>query len=217
MAKSKSRPKSQETEAQPCAKGFPQVKTGVAGIDVGAKVNVAAISGNVARAFSPLSCGLKALAERLVEHGITEAAMEATGVYWAPLYNVLEMHGIKPVLLDPQSLSKLKKVNKANEVKDDFRDAKSIQKLWSHGFGNACFVPDAETAGLRELVRARAKVVAQLADLANRMIKILRLMNINLEMAVTDVQGKTGMNIISAIVQGERDPDKLATLRDPRR
>ena len=192
---------------------FPTVRTHAAGIDVGAKFHVVAIpenlSDNPVRQFPPLTSGLQELVAFLKEHGITEAAMEATGVYWEPLYDILEKNGIKPFLLNPRSLKGLPK-------KSDVLDCQWILKVFSHGFGTTCFVPDAETLGLRELVRARASVVEDAAQKINRMIKILRLMNINLEMAVTDIQGETGMRIIAAIIDGERDPKKLAALRDCR-
>jgi transposase len=194
---------------------FPLVKTHAAGIDVGAQFHVVAIpehlSDNPVREFSSLSRGLKELAGFLKEHGITEAALEATGVYWVPLFNVLEEHGIKPYLMNPRSLKSI------TRKKSDVLDCQWILKIFSHDIiGTHCFVPDKETSGLRELVRCRAGLIADAARNTNTIIKTLRLMNINLEMAVTDVQGETGMRIISAIVGGERNPNKLAAMRDQR-
>jgi hypothetical protein len=194
--------------------GFPLIKTHVAGIDVGASFHMVAIPANLSdkpvRDFSSLSKGVNELCEFLVDHEIEEAALEATGIYWVPLFNALERYGIKPVLINPRSLKGTPR------KKSDVLDCQWILKNYSHGFGTTCFVPDAEITSLRELVRTREEVINQAADYTNRMIKHLRLMNINLEMAVTNIQGESGMKIITAIVNGERDPVKLAALRDPR-
>jgi hypothetical protein len=200
--------------SQDSLKGFPLIKTQAAGIDIGGEFHMVAIpewlSDNPVRKFLACSEGLRDLAMFLKEHDITEAAMEATGIYWVPLFNLLEEQGIKPVLLDPKSLKGLP------GRKSDVLDCQWILKAYSHDLGSACFVPDAETAELRELVRGRSTVDRDVSRVTNRMIRDLRLMNINLEIAVTDVQGETGMRIISAIVDGERDPHKLAAMKDPR-
>jgi transposase len=194
--------------------GFPLIKTHVAGIDVGAAFHVVAIPENLSkepvRTFPSISEGIKDLCEFLKEHKIEEAALEATGIYFVPLLNALESYGIKPVLLNPHSLKG------SPRKKSDVLDCQWILKNYSHGFGSACFVPDDMTAGLRVTVRGREQFISTAADCTNRMIKSLRLMNINLEMAVSDVQGASGMRIITSIVNGERDPVKLASLRDYR-
>jgi transposase len=193
---------------------FPQIKKMVAGIDIGSGFHMVAIPEHLdsepVRKFDAHTPGLINLVGFLKEKGIVEAAMEATGVYWVPLFNLLEEAGIKPTLLNPRSLKAIPK------KKSDVMDCRWILKVFSHGLVEGCFVPDAQTAGLRELVRARAKVVADAADHTNRMIRTLRLMNVNLEKAVSDIQGETGMRIIRAIVDGERNPLKLAQMRDPR-
>jgi transposase len=200
--------------APPTQPAFPLIKTHVAGIDIGSEFHMVAIPPSLSpeptRKFEAHTPGLIGLVKFLKEHDITEAAMEATGVYWVPLFNLLEEAGIKPTLLNPRSLKAIPK------KKSDVKDCQWILKVFSHGLVEGCFVPDAETAGLRELVRARAKVVADAADHTNRMIRTLRLMNVNLEKAVSDIQGETGQRIIRAIVNGETSPIKLASMRDPR-
>jgi transposase len=159
------------------------------------------LSVNPVRQFSFITSELTYLTVFLKEHDITEAALEATGVYWVPLFNILEENGIATVLLNPLSLKSI------TRKKSDMLDCQWILKIFSHDIiGTHCFIPDKETSGLRELVRCRAGLIADAAKNTNMMIKTLCLMNINLEMAVTDVQGETGIKIISAIVGGERNP-----------
>ena len=193
---------------------YPEVISGVAGIDIGSEEHWVAIpqelSDNPVRRFAAYTDGLLALVAFLQEHKIKVAVMEATGIYFEPLFNLLEEKGIKPVLLSPRSLAGIPK-------KSDVKDCQWLQKAYSHGFGNSCFVPDKTIIGLRQLCRARDDLNHAIRDYVNKMIKTLRQMSIDLEKAVTDIQGETGMRIISAIVEdGIRDPYRLASLSDPR-
>jgi transposase len=143
-------------------------------------------------------------------HGIEHVAMEATGCYRIPVLNRLEAAGFDVALLNPRALKGIP------GKKTDVKDGRWIRDVYAHGFGQKSFVPVKVMAPLRELVRLRGALVQDRARHINRMIKSLRMMNINLEKAVSDVTGKTGLAIIDSILAGERNPLVLAALRDVR-
>jgi transposase len=150
------------------------------------------------------------MAKFLRGHGVKEVAMEATGVYWLAPYNFLEDAGFSVVLLNPRSVKLL------SSNKSDVQDCRWIQRLHSRSLAAECLVPPALNVSLRELTRTRKTLVLERSRDTNRMIKTLRGANISLERAVADVSGKTGLRIIDAIIEGERDPVSLAAMRDPR-
>ncbi|MDR1642122.1 MAG: transposase [Clostridiales bacterium] len=193
---------------------YPLVKELAAGIDIASTFHVVAVPSHLTdrsvREFDASSSGLREMVSFLKECGIEEAAMEATSIYWVPVYNILEENGIKPTLLNPRSLKCLP------GRKSDVKDSQWILKVFSHGFGQASFIPEAEIVELRELVRARESLIMDSTRYINLMDKNLRLMNINLDQAVSDISGESGMNIIRAIIGGQRDPHVLASLVDKR-
>lgn len=157
------------------------------------------------RSFSTLTVGLLALAEWLREKGVTHVVMEATGVYWKPVWAVLE--GQFELVLANAALVKALRGHKT-----DRKDAAWLAELLRHGLIRASFVPPVATQDLRELTRYRAQVSGDRSRVGNRIRKLLEGANVKLGSVVSDVMGMTGRNILEAIVEGETDPERLADL-----
>jgi transposase len=138
-------------------------------------------------------------------------AIEPTGVYWIHLYDVLEKRGFR-VVLGYASTTR----SQARHNKTDVKDCEWLQTLHTHGLIDPAFVPDGATRALRTLLRHRQELIETAASRIQLMIKSLASMNIRLDTAVTDITGVTGMAIISSILEGERDPAVLASMRDKR-
>jgi transposase len=193
--------------------GLSKVSLNVAGVDIGATEIVACVSGGneiqLVKAFGNYTADLKAIAQWFRQHDIKSIAMESTGVYWIPLFEELERQGFECLLISSRSLRKV-----AGQ-KTDVEDAQWIQTLHSYGLLKGSFRPEGELVALRTLLRHRAQLVEHRAPHIQHMQKALLQMNIQLTQAVTDVTGQTGRKIIRAIVAGLRDPEQLASLRDP--
>ena len=162
------------------------------------------------RAFGCFTRDLHLIAMCLKENGITTIAMESTGVYWVALFLLLQEYGFEVYLVNA------KHVKNVTGRKDDESDAGWIQKLHSCGLLTPSFQPDNMTRTLRSLVRHRKNLVRTSTTYLNRMQKALELMNIKLHTIISDIDGKTGMLIVEAILAGERNPEVLADLRDKR-
>jgi transposase len=193
--------------------GLPTIFPNAAGIDIGADEIVVAIPPDrdpqPVRVFRTFTPDLLALVTWLVACGIDTVALESTGVYWVPLYELLEQHGIVPYLVNARHAKTVP------GRKTDWNDAQWLQKLHALGLLRASFRPDAEIAALRTLVRYRAELIQHRAPHILHMQRVLQQMNLQLERVLTDILGITGQAIIRAIVAGERDPLKLAQLRNP--
>lgn len=146
------------------------------------------------------------LKKRLVE----SVAMESTSVYWIPVADLLEAHGIEVVLVDPRE------VRMVPGRKSDVKDCQWLQSLHSCGLLRGGFRPPENIAAVRSLLREKESVVAIRAASILQMQKSCDQMNVRIHHAVSDIDGKTGMAIVGAIVDGERDPVALAKLRDKR-
>ncbi len=194
---------------------FKQVNFNAGGIDAGAEYHWVAVPEDRAtpsvRKFSTVTSGLYALADWLVECGVDTVAVEATGVYCVPLLEVLDARGIKVVLAKPSSL---KSIN--NCQKTDMKDCQWLQMLHTFGLLMASYRPTQLVASFRSYARQRRMLIEHASTSIEHMKKALTQMNIRLDLAVSDVTGKTGMAIIGAILKGERDPKELAGLRDER-
>jgi transposase len=162
------------------------------------------------RAFGCFTRDLHSLAKCLKERGITSVAMESTGIYWVTLFLLLQEYGFEVYLVNA------KHAKNVTGRKDDESDAEWIQKLHSCGLLRASFQPDNMTRTLRSIVRHRKNLVRTSSSYINRMQKALELMNIKLHTIISDIDGKTGLLIIEAILSGERNPEVLADLRDRR-
>ena len=162
------------------------------------------------RVFGCFTRDLHSIANCLKEHGTTTIAMESTGVYWIPLFLLLQEYGFEVYLVNA------KHVKNVTGRKDDESDAEWIQKLHSCGLLSASFQPDNMQRTLRSMVRHRKNLVRTSSTYLNRIQKALELMNIKLHTIISDIDGKTGLLILEAILAGERDPEVLADMRDKR-
>lgn len=191
------------------------IQPNAAGIDLGSKEHwVAGPPGdddkpNV-QCFGTTTPELYRLADWLQEQSVETVAMESTGVYWIPLFEVLDSRGFQVVLANARQISNVP------GRKTDVLDCQWIQLLHACGLLRGSFRPSDEICRLRALMRERGTMVDERSDWIRRMQKYLDQMNIRVHRAVSDITGVTGMAIIRAIVDGERDPHMLAKLRDPR-
>lgn len=194
--------------------GFEQVNLHAAGIDIGAETHFVAVPADrdatPVRQFSSFSADLQALADWLVSCAITTVAMEATGVYWVPLYEVLEARGLEVVLVNAKHFKNVP------GRKSDVLDCQWLQQLHSFGLLRGSFRPAAAIVTLRTYLRHRETLVQAAAQHIQHMQKALTLMNVQLHHVLSDITGETGMRILRAIVAGTRDPAVLAQHRDPR-
>jgi len=193
--------------------GLPTIFPNAAGIDIGADEIVVAVppdrDAQPVRVFRTFTPDLEALVAWLLACGIDTVAMESTGVYWVPIYELLEQHGIVPYLVNGRH------VKTVPGRKSDWNDAQWLQKLHALGLLQASFRPDREITALRTLVRYRAELIAHCAPHILHMQQALQQMNVQLERVLSDIMGVTGQAIIRAIVAGERDPVVLAQVRNP--
>lgn len=212
MKKRKSKRTKGIEEARPFD-GLSKVNKNAAGVDIGATEIVACVSGGdevqLVKAFGNYTVDLLSIGEWFRKHEVKTVAMESTGVYWIPLFEELERQGFQCLLISSRSLRKV-----AGQ-KTDVEDAQWIQTLHSYGLLKGSFRPEGDLVGLRTLLRHRTQLVEHRAPHIQHMQKALLQMNIQLSQAVTDVMGMTGQMIIRAIVAGLRDPEELASLRDP--
>lgn len=157
------------------------------------------------RTFSTMTNALRELSAWLLEGGVTHVAMESTGSYWRPVYNVLE-GSFELIVVNPQHVRNL--VGRKTDVKD----AELIAKLLEHGLLRGSFIPTPEQRDLRDLTRERDNLVRERATVANRIQRVLEAANIKLASVATDVLGASGRAMLRAIVEGEENPEALASL-----
>ena len=157
------------------------------------------------RMFGTMTADLLALGDWLTRYEVTQIALESTGVYWRPVFNILE-EGRTLVLLNPQHIAKVP------GRKTDVSDAEWIADLLRHGLLRASFVPPVAVRDLRELTRYRKTLVAERAADVNRLQKVLESANLKLASVATDVLGASGRAMLDAVLGGEADPSVLADL-----
>ncbi|MCP4598970.1 MAG: IS110 family transposase [Proteobacteria bacterium] len=193
---------------------FPIVNPNVAGIDIGAEESYVAVPENRCsesiRSYGMVTCDLYAIADWLDQCGIDSVAMESTGVYWIPLFQILEARGFDVCLVNARHAKNVP------GRKTDVVDCRWLQRLHTYGLLAASFRPPDEICVLRSYWRQRDMLVRSSGDHIRRMQKALTQMNVLLHNVVSDITGVTGMAIIEAIIGGERDCRKLATLRNYR-
>lgn len=197
--------------------GLPVVRHKVAGIDLGSERHwvcgpTIEGSGREVADFGATTSELIRIAKWLQERKVESVAMESTGVYWIAPHEVLEAEGLEVLLVDTRKLAQVP----GRDKKSDPQDCEWIQRLHSCGLLMGSFRPKEAVCMLRTLVRDKGNLVAEAGDWLRRMQKSLDQMNVRVHRAVSDIDGVTGMAILRAIVGGERDARKLATLRDPR-
>ena len=185
-----------------------------AGIDIGASSHWVAVPRHLAeesvREFGAMTDDLNALADWLLACGVDTVALESTGVYWIPVYEVLERRGLKVWLVDARQMKYVP------GRKSDVQDCQWLQKLMSFGLLRGAWRPGDEVCVVRAVVRQREVLLAEQASWVQRMQKALVQMNIQLSEVLTDVMGMTGQAIIRDIVAGQRDPAVLAKHRHTR-
>lgn len=193
---------------------LPVVHRRAAGIDIGAEEHFVAVPEDCGEeSIRPFGCfteDLHRLAGWLKEHAVTTVAMESTGVYWIPLYQILEAQGFEVVLVNARH------VKNVPGRKSDVKDCRWLQTLHTYGLLSGSFRPSDEICVLRSYLRHRATLVEESSAHVQRMQKALTQMNVQLHRVISDITGVTGLRIIDAILAGERDRSKLAALRDGR-
>jgi len=185
-----------------------------AAIDVGASSHWAAVPPHATdapvREFGAMTDDLNDLADWLIACGVDVVALESTGVYWIPVYEVLEQRGLQVWLVDARQ------VKYVPGRKSDVQDCQWLQRLMSYGLLRAAFRPGADVCAMRAVARQREVLLTQQASWVQRMQKALVQMNIQLPEVISDVMGQTGQAIIRDIVAGERDAKALARHRHRR-
>jgi transposase len=183
-----------------------------AGLDIGASEIYAAVPPDrderPVRPFGTFTPDLKALADWLAACGIKTVAMESTGVYWIPIYEILEERGLDVQLINAQH------VKHVPGRKSDVQDCQWIQRLHTYGLLTGSFRPEADMRALRSYLRHRSMLLEYRAAHIQHMQKALQQMNLQLTQVLSNIVGQTGMAIIRAILAGEREPKTLSHLRD---
>jgi transposase len=184
-----------------------------AGIDVGASEHYVAVPAErdeqPVRCFGAFTEDLHRLAQWLRQCGVRTVAMESTGVYWIPLYQILEDYGFAVKLVNARH------VKHVPGRKSDVQDCQWLQQLESFGLLSGSFRPEAKICILRSYMRQRQMLISNASRHIQQMQKALTQMNLKLHQVISDLSGQTGMRIVRAILQGERDRLKLAALKDP--
>ena len=194
--------------------GWEAINPHAAGIDIGAREHFACVPPGATpkniRRFGTFTADLEALADWLKECGVTRVAMEATGVYWIPVFQILEERGLAVMLVNARQTK-----NVAGR-KSDVQDCQWIQRLHTYGLLQGSFRPEDPYCVLRTYLRYRDELVSARSTQSQHMQKALQQMNVQLTQVLSDVTGVSGMAIIQAILAGERDPVRLAALVDRR-
>ena len=177
-----------------------------AGIDVGSEAMHVSIAGGPAQIFGTMTADLYMLRNHLKEEGVTTVAMEATGVYWFCLYEILQVSGLEVVMVNGRHVKNLP------GRKTDVADCQWLATLHAHGLLRGGFVPDTEVRRLQDYVRLRNDHISLAASHVQHMQKALDRMNIKVHEVISSLTGSSGMAMLRAIVGGERDPQKLLAL-----
>lgn len=197
-----------------CLEDRPVLVPNAGGIDIGAREIFVAVphdrDQDPVRVFETFTEDLERMADWLLRCGVTTVAMESTGVYWIPLYEVLEAKGVTPCLVDASHMKNVP------GRRTDWHECQWLQYLHSVGLLRAAFRPDEEVCAVRALVRHRGEMVAMASQHVQHMQKALTQMNFQIQHVISDITGVTGMAILDAILAGQRDPVELAKLRDCR-
>jgi transposase len=185
-----------------------------AGIDIGSKSHFVSVPVGCAaqpvREFQSFTADLILLADWLEECGIETVVMESTGVYWIPLFELLESRGLAVKLVDARH------VKNVSGRKTDILDCQWLQQLHTYGLLNGAFRPNEQVCALRSYLRQRTMLTQAASSHIHHMQKALSQMNVQLHNVLSDITGETGMRIIRAIIAGQRNPKLLAQYRDRR-
>lgn len=189
-----------------------QINPDAAGVDIGTEELYACIPSDrdheFVRRFLTFTEDIEAMAQWFIQCGIKSVAIEATGVYWIPVYDILEKVGLTVMLVSPHALKRRKKT--------DILDCQWLQQMHSYGLLENSFRPELQIRRYRSYVRLRERIIQERSRDIQHMQKALHQMNIQLDNVISDITGNTGMAILRAIVAGERNPAVLAQYRDDR-
>jgi transposase len=194
---------------------LPVTNPHAAGIDIGDRSHWVCVGNtlhddsSLVEEFPSHTDGLRHIVAYLRQHEVTTVAMESTGIYWVPLYEMLDAEGFEVLLVDPSYTRQIR-----GRPKTDRRDAQWIYRLHSCGLLAAAFRPDDKTVQLRAYLRQRGTLIRYAGQHIQHMQKALQQMNLKLTNVLSAITGTTGQKIITAILKGTRDPAKLAALRD---
>jgi transposase len=209
---SKPKPKKSGRSEQAVPTPLLRVNPNAAGIDVGGASHFVAVPGDrddqPVREFAAFTGDLYRMADWLKACSVETVAMESTGVYWIPVFQVLEERGFDVKLVDARQLKRVP------GRKTDVADCQWLQQLHTFGLLAGAFRPDDQVCILRSYMRQRAMLVTYAGQHVQHMQKALIQMNLQLQYVIEDITGATGMRIIRAILAGERNPHRLAALRD---
>ena len=198
----------------PVKRNLIMINANAAGIDVGAREHYVAVpperDEQPVRRFGAFTEDLHKLAQWLLQCGVQTVAMESTGVYWIPLYQMLEDYGLVVKLVNARH------VKHVPGRKSDVQDCQWLQQLESFGLLSGSFRPEAKICVLRSYMRQRQMLISTASRHIQQMQKALTQMNLKVHQVLSDLSGQTGMRIVRAILQGERDRMKLAALKDRR-
>lgn len=185
---------------------FSVVNSNTAGIDIGSRKIFIALADKPVISFGTFTDDFLQAVTYLKENNISSVAMEATGVYWISLYDILDLSGFDVILV---------KADQAKNIpgrKTDVADCQWIQQLHSFGLLRSSFIPPQHIRILRAFVRQRRVNLQLASDHIRRAHKALELMNIKLQNVITQINGKSGLSILKAIIQGNHNPESLASL-----
>jgi transposase len=212
--KRKSR-RAKEQKVSPINEDLELIEPDAAAVDVGSRSHWVAVNPqrdpSPVREFGTFTTDLMSLVDWLAQCGAKSVVMEATGVYWVSLYELLEERGFKVYVVDAHTVRHL-----PGRSKSDVKDCQWLRRLHSYGLLRGSFRPPAQIRKLHSYQRSRTNIVEAASQQQLRMQKALTLMNVHLHHVISDISGVTGLSIVRAIVGGERDPKQLARLRDPR-
>lgn len=189
---------------------FEQINSQAAAIDIGSQKVFVSTDGINVSCYGTFTADYRLLVRMLKEQGIERVCMEATGVYWIALYELIEEAGIEICLVNP------KEVKQVKGRKTDPKDCRWIQKVFSAGLVRQSYVPAGRLKELRMMMREREDIIVMSSTYVNKMQKCLELMNIKLTGVISQIHGVSGIKVIEAIINGERDPYKLLLLCDRR-
>jgi transposase len=193
---------------------FEQINLNAAGVDIGSGEHWVSVPADrdpqSVRRFGCFTPDLQALADWLQQCGVETVAMESTGVYWIPLFQILETRGFEVKLVNAHS------VKTVPGRKSDVLDCQWLQQLHTYGLLSGSFRPEDQVCVLRSYIRQRDNLIRSSCVHVQRMQKALTQMNLQLHKVISDITGVTGLAILRAIVAGERNPQVLAALKHPR-
>jgi transposase len=214
MTKRNQKAKSRSFKVSSLPQQLQHINLNAAGIDIGSERHMVAVPEGrdkvSVREFGTFTADLESLAAWLKQCGVTTVAMESTGVYWIPLFELLERRGFEVKLVDARH------VKNVTGRKSDVLDCQWIQQLHTYGLLSGAFRPPDEVCVLRSYLRQREMLIQTASRHIQHMQKALQQMNLLLHNVVSDITGVTGMKVIKAILAGERDPRVLARNRDER-